>query len=399
MRINRGTLLLVIAAAAAVALSVIAMRPRPVAVEAGTVRFGPLQVTEEDQAESRSHDRYVVAAPVAGRLLRVLLRDGDTVAKGEAVATLAPVPLSAREREEATSRVEAATAAERGAQAQLSHVLADLAQSRREDARLRALVAQGLVSVQALDQARTAMVTLGMEATAARNRAAAAAAELRGARAALAALSESHSHDGTLVTLRAPAAGRVLRILEPSERVIASGTPILTIGDLAHLEVIMEMLSSQAVRVAPGMPALLLGWGGDRPLRARVRLVEPYAFTKISALGVEEKRTNVILDFVDPPGSLGDGYRVIARITTWSAPHVLRAPLSAMFRCGSPWCVFTLDRGRARLRRISIGHQSDEAVEILSGLKDGEEVIEHPPNELADGMRVSVLRRGHDSPP
>ncbi len=390
MRIRRGTLFLAIFAAAVVALSVIALRPGPVAVEVGAVHFAPLQVTEEDQAETRSHDRYVVAAPVAGRLLRVLLRDGDTVVQGQAVATLAPVPLSAREREEATSRVDAAVAAERGARAQLEHAVEDLAQARREDARLQALVAQGLASTQALDQARTAVVTLGMEVTAARNRATSASAELRGARAALAAVSEAQPDGGTLVTLHAPAAGRVLRVLEPSERVIPSGTPILTIGDLAHLEVVMEMLSSQAVRVSPGMPALLLGWGGDHPLRARVRLVEPYAFTKISALGVEEKRTNVILDFVDPPGSLGDGYRVIARIITWSSPHVLQAPLSAIFRCSSDWCVFTIDAGRARIRRVRIGHQNDEAVEVLSGLQNGEKVIKHPPNELVDGSRVSV---------
>jgi HlyD family secretion protein len=395
LRVTRGTLLIAIAAAAAVALSVLALRPRPVAVEVGTVHFGPLQVTEEDQAETRSHDRYVVAAPVSGRLLRVLLRDGDTVTRGEAVATLAPVPLSAREREEATSRVQAAAASERGAQAQLRHSIEDLAQARREDARLQALLAQGLVSIQALDKAHTAVVTLGMEVTAARNHAASAAAELRGARAALAALTEAHPQGGTLLTLHAPASGRVLRILEPSERVIPSGTPILTLGDLAHLEVVMEMLSSQAVRVAPGMPALLLGWGGEHPLRARVRLVEPYAFTKISALGVEEKRTNVVLDFVDSPGVLGDGYRVIARIITWSAPHVLQAPLSAIFRCGPDWCVFALERGRARLRHIGIGHQGDAAVEILSGLTEGEKVIEHPPNEVADGVRVSVMPRAN----
>ncbi len=390
MRFRRGTLLLAIAVAATVAVSVIALRPGPVAVEVGTVHFGPLQVTEEDQAETRSHDRYVVAAPVAGRLLRVILRDGDTVVKGQAIATLAPVPLSTREREEATSRVDAAAAGARAAQAQLEHAVEDLAQARREDARLQALVAQGLASTQALDQARTAVVTLGMEVAAARNRATSAAAELRGARAALAAVSEAHSGGATLVTLHAPAAGRVLRVLEPSERVIPSGTPILTIGDLAHLEVVMEMLSSQAVRVSPGMPALLLGWGGDRPLRARVRLVEPYAFTKISALGVEEKRTNVILDVVDPPRSLGDGYRVIARIITWSSPHILQAPLSAIFRCGSDWCTFVLDRGRARIHRVRIGHRNDEAVEVLSGLEDGEKVIEHPPNEIAEGTRVSV---------
>ena len=390
MRLTRGTLLIGIAAAAVITLSVIALRPRPVAVEVGTAHFGPLQVTEEDQAETRSHDRYVVAAPVAGRLLRVLLRDGDTLEKGQPVATLAPVPLSAREREESTSRVDAAVAAERAARAQLEHALEDLAQARREEARLRPLIARGSASTQALEQARSAVDTLGLEVTAARNRVASAAAELRGARAALASAPEGRSGSEPILTIRSPAAGKVLRVLEPSERVIPSGTPILVIGDLAHLEVVMEMLSSQAVRVSPGMPALLLGWGGAHPLRARVRRVEPYAFTKISALGVEEKRTNVILDFVDPPGSLGDGYRAIARIIIWSRPHVLQVPLSALFRCGSGWCVFALDRARARLRHITVGHRSEEAVEVLSGLEDGEKVIRHPPNGLVDGARVSV---------
>ena len=390
MRITRGTLVLAVGAAGVIALSAIALRPRPVVVEVGTVHFGPMQVTEEDQAETRSHDRYVVAAPVAGRLLRVLLRDGDTVATGQAVATLAPVPLSTRERDEATARVDAAEGAERSAHAQLQHALEDLSQARREHARLQALVAQGLASTQAVDQAHTAVATLGMEVTAARNRVSSAAAELRGARVALAAVTDASSTGGSFLTIRSPAAGRVLRVLEPSERVMPSGTPILTIGDLTHLEVVMEMLSSQAVRVSPGMPALLLGWGGDHPLRARVRLIEPYAFTKISALGVEEKRTNVILDFVDPPGSLGDGYRVIARIVTWSSPHVLQAPMSAIFRCGSDWCVFALEQGRASMRHIRIGRQNDEAVEILSGLKNGERVVEHPPNELGDGVRVAV---------
>jgi HlyD family secretion protein len=390
LRLTRGTLLLGIAAAVLAGLSFVALRPRPVVVETGAVRFGPLQVTEEDQAETRSHDRFVVAAPVAGRLLRVLLRDGDAVSKGQAVATLAPVPLSTRERDEATARADAAAASERAARAQLEHAVADLAQAHREDARLRALVAQGLASTQALDQAQTAVVTLGMEVKATRNRATSAAAELRGARSALAAVSEARSSDGALLTIHSPAAGKVLRVLEPSERVIPSGTPILVIGDLAHLEVVMEMLSSQAVRVSPGMPALLLGWGGDHPLRARVRLVEPYAFTKVSALGVEEKRTNVILDFVDPPGSLGDGYRVIARIVIWSSPRVLQVPMSAVFRCGSDWCVFAAERGRARIRHVRLGHRNEEAAEVLSGLADGETVVRHPPNELADGSRISV---------
>jgi len=229
-----------------------------------------------------------------------------------------------------------------------------------------------------------------MEVAAARHRRTSAEAQLRGARAALAAARQMRSGRTVTVTVRAPAAGHVLRVHEPSERVIGSGTPIMVIGDLTHLEVVAEMLTSQAVRVAPGMPALLLDWGGDHPLRARVERVEPYGFTKISALGVEEKRSNVILGFVDPPGALGDGYRVIARIIVWQSDRVLQAPLSAIFRCGTQWCAYVIDHKKARLRRIRIDHHNDDAVEISGGLNNGEQVITHPPNELFDGARVSV---------
>jgi len=172
---------------------------------------------------------------------------------------------------------------------------------------------------------------------------------------------------------------------------VTAGTPILVIGDLEHLEVVMEMLSSEAVKLTAGMPALLESWGGDKPLRARVRLVEPYAFTKVSALGVEEKRTNVVLDFIDPPGTLGDGYRVTGRIITWDAAAVLKAPVSALFRCGSEWCVFVLDGKRARRREVRLGHMSSTETEILSGLQANDRVIRHPSNELTDGARVSPI--------
>ena len=164
----------------------------------------------------------------------------------------------------------------------------------------------------------------------------------------------------------------------------------MTIGDLAHLDVLSEMLSTQAVRVKAGMPAEIRDWGGDHPLRARVSRVEPYAFTKVSALGVEEKRTNVILEFLDPPGALGDGYRVEVRIVLWSAPHVLQAPLSAIFRCGADWCAYRVTRGRAQQVHIRIGHYNDESVEILSGLSAGQRVITHPPNDPQPGARVAA---------
>src|SRR5581483_142296 len=212
----------------------------------------------------------------------------------------------------------------------------------------------------------------------------------RGARAGLVAL-ESRPRASTVV-VRAPSTGRVLRVLEPSERVLAAGTPILVIGDLEHLEVMMEMLSSEAVKVSPGMPALLEGYGGDKPLKARVRHVEPYAFTKISALGVEEKRTRVILDFIDPSVPLGDGYRVTGRILIWEAPSALKVPVAALFRCESQWCVFVVDGHRARRRQVQISHRNALEAEVVTGLTEGQHVIRHPPNELDNGSRVIPLR-------
>jgi len=390
MKMPLKTIAYGVAAAVLAGVVFIAWRPESIAVETGPVLVGPLQVTIEEQGETRSHDRFVVAAPVNGRLLRVLHHDGDAVGVNDVVATIAPVPLSARERDELNARVAAAAAAQRSAEAQLNHVVEDLAQAQRESARMEQLFARGLVARQPLEQAQNAAGTLEKEVDAARYRAKAAAAELREAQAGLIALRAAGGGDG-VAEIRAPAAGRILRILEASERVVTAGTPILVIGDLEHLEVVMEMLSSEAVKLTAGMPALLESWGGDKPLRARVRLVEPYAFTKVSALGVEEKRTNVVLDFIDPPGTLGDGYRVTGRIITWDAAAVLKAPVSALFRCGSEWCVFVLDGKRARRREVRLGHMSSTETEILSGLQANDRVIRHPSNELTDGARVSPI--------
>lgn len=370
----------------------LALRPAPIPVETTRVSRGPLQVTTEELGETRAHDRFVVAAPIAGHLLRVLLRDGDSVREGQAVATMAPLPLSARELDELNARIAAAEAMQRSAEAQLSHVVEDLAQARRESTRLEQLFANNSISRQQLEQAQNATVTLEKEESAARYRVKSAAADVRGARAGLAALNVGTR--GAMVTVYAPSSGRVLRVMEPSERVLPAGTPILVIGDLQHLEVMLEMLSSEAVKVAPGMPAVLENWGGDRPLQARVRLIEPYGFTKISALGVEEKRTRVILDFVDPPAPLGDGYRVTGRIVLWSSPEVLRVPIAALFRCGSQWCVFTVDGGqRARLQEVQIAHRSTSEAELVSGLREGDLVVRHPPNELKDRARVEQRER------
>jgi HlyD family secretion protein len=388
MKKSPKLILYVVAALVLAGVIYIAFRPGSIAVEVGTLVSGPMQVIVEEQGETRSHDRFVVAAPVSGRLLRVLSHDGDTVAANEVVATLAPAPLTARERDELNARVSAAAAAQRGAEAELNHAVQDLDQAKRESARLEQLFARGLVARQPMEQAQNTASTMEKEVEAARFRAQAAAADLRQAQAGLIALRATGRE---VVEIRAPAGGRILRIMEASERVVAAGAPILVIGDLAHLEVVIEMLSSEAVKVSAGMPALLDDWGGDKPLRAKVRLVEPYAFTKVSALGVEEKRTNVVLDFVDPPGPLGDGYRVIGRIITWQSPSVLQAPVSALFRCGTEWCVYVLEGHRVQQRTTQLGHMSSTDAEVLSGLTANEKVVRHPPNELSNGARVRPL--------
>jgi len=390
MKARARTFLTIAVAAAVAALVVYAFWPSPAPVDAARVTLGPLQVTVDEQGETRSHDRFVIAAPVSGRLLRITLHDGDAVKEGQVVAVLAPVPLSVKEREEQEARVTAAAALNRDAEARVRHAREDYEQAQRESTRADELFKRGLVPRQQVEQAANATVTLGQELEAAQYRARSAAADLRAAQAGLLATRAAADGTATKLELRAPSTGRVLRIAETSERVVAVGTPLLTIGDLEKLEIVVEMLSSEAVKVKAGMPALLEGWGGDHPLRARVRIVEPFAFLKVSALGIEERRTNVILDFVDPPGPLGDGYRVLARVIVWSSPSALKIPISALYRCGERWCVFVAESGRARRRAVDIGERNDQEAEVLSGIKQNEIVVRHPGNELADGARIAV---------
>jgi len=377
--------LLAVVAIALVALLVVLWMPSPVEVDAADVQAGPMRVTVDDQGETRSHDRFVLSAPVAGRLARIALHDGDAVTGGQVVAEIAPLPLSTREREEIVARVAAADALQREAEQRVRHADEDLAQAQRELERTRRLVAEKFVAPQAAERAQNLERTAASEAEAARQRARAAAADAQAARAGLAA-----TRAGGLVQVRAPMAGRILRVHDASERVVAAGTPLMVVGDLARLEVVVELLSSDAVKVAAGMPVLIDGWGGDRALRATVRRVEPYAVTKVSALGIEEKRVNVVADFVDPPGAIGDGYRITARIVVWQAEQVLKVPVSALFRCAEAWCVFVVDGGRARRRTVEIGQRNLTEAEVRAGLEAGMRVIRYPSNAVEEGVRVNV---------
>jgi HlyD family secretion protein len=377
-----------IAAIVVGAIIVFALLPSPLPVEVGRVATGPVQVTIDQEGETRAHDRFIMSAPVPGRLLRVDLEDGDAVKRDEIVARLDPLPLSQRERQEILARVETAEAAEHQANAREAHAREDWEQAHRDRERAERLAHEDLIPAQALEIARNTDITAAQELDAAKYSAQMANSEVKVARSGLVGLDANAGRAGPLIQLRAPVAGRVLRVIEKSERVVSAGTPILTLGDSKQLEIVADVLSTDAVNIQPGMPVLLEGWGGDHPIRARVRLVEPGGFTKVSALGIEEKRVNVISDFVESPGPLGDGYRVETRTVIWSGENVLNVPQSALFRQGSGWSVFAIEGGRAKRRDVEIGHRNQTAAEILNGISVGEEVILHPSNQLSDGVRV-----------
>ena len=377
---------LALAAAVAVAV-VLAFMPDPIRVETARATVGALEVTVDEDGEARAHDRYVIAAPTAGRVERIELDDGDPVKAGQQVARIWPAPLGSREREEQLARIAAAEAALAEARSREQRAAADFRQARRDRERVENLVRDKFVSPQAAERARVTESTASNDLDGAKAHIRVAEADLRAARAARLALDEQK---GGAVPVRSPVAGRVLRIAEKSERVVPAGAPLLTLGDPQKMEVVVDLLSQEAVKVRPGMDMLIEGWGGGRTLRGRVRTVEPYAFTKVSALGVEEQRVNVIGDFVDPPGPLGDGYRVEVRIVVWRGEHVLKVPVSALFRQGEAWAVFVVEGGRARLRTAEPGQRGAQEAEIRSGLREGEAVVRHPANELKDGARVAV---------
>lgn len=393
---KRWRLWLIILAAAGLILW--RLRPRAVDVEVVAVATGPLRETIDEDGETRVHDRYVVAAPVGGRLSRVRLRAGDSVSGGELVAWLEPAPLDARDRRQAAAQIAAAVDAGHAAEAAALAAEAALDQALRGRMRADSLAVQGHLSPAQREEAELLEATRRREAEAARARAATAAHDVERARAALLAASETSSLRQGRTPIHAPVAGRVLRVLEESERVVLAGTPLLELGDPSRLEVVADLLSTDAVKVRTGDTVLVEQWGGGKALRARVRTVEPSGFTKISALGVEEQRVNLVADLVDSPGPLGDRYRVEVRVVLWGVSEALKVPLSALVRDGEDWSVFVVSGGRARARRITLGHRGAFEVEVVSGLQSGEPIIRYPSELIRDGLRVTVIADGQSAP-
>ena len=377
--IKRG--LLGVGGAVLVYAAVALLRPSALVVETAPVTRRPLQLTVDEEGETRVRDRYVVAAPVVGRVARIALREGDEVRNGGVVARVFPVPLDPRARAEARAQLDAAEDAQRAAATAVMQ--ARLAQDQAYRARQRAerMALENAIATADREQAELEQATRARDLESAEFRAQAAAHDVEMARAALVG--------GTgPVEIRSPVAGRVLRVYEPSERVVSAGAPLVEIGDPSRLEIVADLLSTDAVRVPAGARVLIVGWGGDT-LRGRVRLVEPSAFTKVSALGVDEQRVNVIADFVDSPGSLADRYRVELRVVIWQSDSVLAVPASALFRQGDGWAVFVTHGGTARLRTVLVGHRTAFDAEVLRGLEIGDVVIRHPSDRVTEGVRVA----------
>jgi HlyD family secretion protein len=367
-------------------------RPAAVPVDLGEVTRGDLRITLDHEGQTRVRHRYVVAAPVAGRLRRIDLEPGNEVTAGEVVATIGPdVPplLDARTRTAAEARVKAADAAVAAARATLAQAEAASQQAERERARLARLFAGDAVAKSDLDVAETNARVRTEAVAAARASLTAAAHEADEARAALAPAAGA---GGGAVAVHAPVTGVILRRVHESETPVPAGEPLLDMADPADLEVVADYLSTDAVQMRPGLPAVIERWGGGGDLAARVRLVEPGAFTKVSALGVEEQRVNVHLVFDDPAGAwraLGDGYRVEARVVIWSGSQVLKMPSNALVRNGGAWTTYVVRDGRAESRVVEIGHDTGIEAEVRSGLAEHDRVILHPSDRIAPGVHVA----------
>lgn len=367
-----------------------ALRPDRVEVESAAVRVGPLRVTVDAEGKTRVRDRYVVAAPVSGRLERVPLAEGATVNAGDVIARIAPAPVDEPSARQARARLDAgrALAAEAATRVRLAE--ATLGQARRDAERARRLAEAGALSPRAVEEAELLARARAEDLAGARAHRAAAAAEVEQARAALLYAGGELATGGAVVVVRAPTAGRILRLAERSERVIAPGSLIAEVGDTRSIEAVVDVLSSDAARVRPGMPVVLDGWGGEAPVAGHVRLIEPAATTRVSALGVEEQRVNVLVDIPAAPAALGDGYRVDARIVVWERPAVPTVPASALVRAPAGWAVYAIDAGRARLRPVAIGQLGSAAAEVRGGLTAGERVVLFPSDAIRDGVRVRV---------
>ncbi|MBE9047966.1 biotin/lipoyl-binding protein [Pleurocapsales cyanobacterium LEGE 10410] len=438
------------------AILILAFRPSPIVVDVAEVRRDDVQVTVDEEGETRIRQRYLVSAPVAGRLKRIEFDEGDRVSKGEVIAQIEPLSLESEVREaqarlrqwqaekkgvetqrpkqeaiaQAEARIRAAVAKQREAEAKVERARAALEQAKRDRDRNQQLYADGAISRQQKEQAELEAVTKARALEAEQRIVDSATAEVNAAREALSILRAEQqdpdylldvydariasveaelaklTDDANRTNITSPIDGYVFRVDVESAKYVEAGTQLLELGNPQDLEIVVDLLSSDAVKVKPGAMMFLEHWGGELTLEAKVRYVEPSAFTKVSALGVEEQRVNVIADFVDSPihldiaqSRLGDRYRVETKTVVWSGKDVLVIPLSAMFRCDPDnsrkvlniWCTFVVENNQAQKRQIKVGQRSSFEAVVEDGLQLKEKVILHPTEQIQSGTKVSIL--------
>lgn len=374
------------------AILIWAFRPAPVSADFATVQRGPLRVTVDEEGRTRVRDRFVVSAPVPGQMLRIELEPGDPVTADKTVVArfqpTDPALLDVRTRAELEARARAAESAVGGARAERDRIQAELTFAQSELSRTRGLVKGGALAQRDLEAAEQQAAALERALQSAEFAIRTAEHQLELARASLV---QTRAGRAATIPLYSPVDGVVLRLLQESAAVVPTGQPLLEIGDLQDLEIVADLLSSAAVAVQRGQAVLIEQWGGDRTLHGTVRRVEPSGFTKISALGVEEQRVNVLIDFEQPPDaseSLGDGYRVEVRIIVWSKDDVVKVPTSSLFRNETKWAVFKVAGGVAQLQEVAIGQRNGLEAEVLSGLAVGDEIVVYPGDAVRDGVKV-----------
>ncbi len=383
LNLTKKQLVLGAAGIALLILVILAMQPDPISVQTVKVSKSPFQVTLEEEGTTQVCECFQIAAPISGTLHRIDLKEGVALKKGDLIATMSPPPLNPREKEELTQRIRAAEKSLAAAEAEVEEITERLQLARQTKSRFEKLIAGRAISQETFDEQQTQVEVLQKQRKSAELSASAALYELE-------ALKAARTNRRQLLSIKAPVTGTLLRVHEKSERVVQAGTHIAAIGDKTEMEIVVDVLSNDAVKVKTGQTVMIENWGGETALKAYVDRIEPAAFTKVSALGIEEKRVNIIAKLRQPEPRLGDNFRIEAKIILWENDAVLQIPQNALFRANSGWAVFKVDGSQAKQTKVKLGKHSRFHAEIVEGLTEDDLVISHPPNNLEDGSTVDI---------
>ncbi len=375
----------------------ISLRPQPIAVDLVDLQHGPMMVTVEEEGETRIKDVYILSAPVTGHMLRIDAEVGDEVTAAKTlIAQIKPIDpefLDIRSEEEARAAVKTAEASLTLAKAQLAEAESEFDFAASELKRANKLIQQQVIPERELENAKRDFKTKHAKVNTAKAALRARQYELAQARAHLVSPADVQNNDENCqcVTILSPITGKILQVFHESEGVVSMGMKLVEIGDPSDLEIVVDFLSSDAVRIQPGQRVIIEEWGGEPTLQGIVRKIEPYGFTKTSALGIDEQRVNVIIDLTDPPEKwqrLAHGYQIEARVVLWESEKVAKVPLTSLFRDGDKWAVYIQHENRAKLQHVKIGNRNGLEAEILEGLPINALIISHPSNQITEGIRI-----------